>query len=146
MVVTPNGEEFFPEGAVIPSELIESGTAELVSGRMECTENGPQFVPGKVMEIHGIRTFIPGKMIKDEATGELVFVPGKMIDGKNGPRFWPGQVIESEDGDEKFIPGQVINDKFVPGIIVDKVFIPGQVLRTDNGKCFFSLISRKKAL
>ena len=64
MVVTPNGEEFFPEGAVIPSELIESGTAELVSGRMECTENGPQFVPGKVMEIHGIRTFIPGKMIK----------------------------------------------------------------------------------
>ena len=44
------------------------------------------------------------------------------------------QVIESEDGDEKFIPGQVMNDKFVPGIIVDSVFIPGQVLRTDNGK------------
>ena len=93
-MVTPNGDEFFPEGAVIPPELIEkSGGAELVSGRMECTENGPQFVPGKVMEIHGIRTFIPGKMIKDEVTGENVFVPGKMIDGKNGPRFWPGQVI-----------------------------------------------------
>ena len=69
-----------------------------------------------------------------------------MIDGKNGPRFWPGQVIESEDGDEKFIPGQVINDKFVPGIIVDKVFIPGQVLRTDNGKLYFTiLILRKKS-
>ena len=60
-----------------------------------------------------------------------------------------GQIIflhflESEDGDEKFIPGQVINDKFVPGIIVDKVFIPGQVLRTDNGKLlFYALISRK---
>ena len=76
------------------------------------------------------------RFFKDEVTGENVFVPGKMIDGKNGPRFWPGQVIESEDGDEKFIPGQVINDKFVPGIIVDKVFIPGQVLRTDNGKLF----------
>ena len=86
------------------------------------------------------------RFFKDEVTGENVFVPGKMIDGKNGPRFWPGQVIESEDGDEKFIPGQVINDKFVPGIIVDKVFIPGQVLRTDNGKLYFTiLILRKKS-
>ena len=49
-------------------------------------------------------------------------------------RLFLKQVIESEDGDEKFIPGQVMNDKFVPGIIVDSVFIPGQVLRTDNGK------------
>ena len=83
----------------------------------------------------GKKTYV-SFFFKDEVTGENVFVPGKMIDGKNGPRFWPGQVIESEDGDEKFIPGQVINDKFVPGIIVDKVFIPGQVLRTDNGKLF----------
>ena len=70
---------------------LDSG-AEQITGRMECTENGPQFVAGKVMEIHGIRTFIPGKMIRDESSGEMVFVPGKMIDGKNGPRFWPGQV------------------------------------------------------
>ena len=92
MVITANGqEEFYPDGVAIPQELLDAG-AEVISGRMECSENGPQFVPGKVMEIHGIRTFIPGKMIRDEASGELVFVPGKMIDGKNGPRFWPGQV------------------------------------------------------
>ena len=92
MVIAANGqEEFYPDGVAIPQEILDAG-AEVISGRMECSENGPQFVPGKVMEIHGIRTFIPGKMIRDEASGELVFVPGKMIDGKNGPRFWPGQV------------------------------------------------------
>ena len=91
-------------------------------------------------EIHGIRTFIPGKMIMDEETQQLVFVPGKMVfDGKNGPRFWPGQVIESEDGDERFIPGQIMDSvedgikRFVPGQIIETksgpVFIPGQVLR-----------------
>ena len=80
--------------------------------------------PLKFQEIHGIRTFIPGKTIRDEQTGELVFVPGKMIfDGKNGPRFLPGQVIESEDGDERFIPGQIMETvedgikRFVPGMI-----------------------------
>ena len=92
MVVTKNGSEFFPDGTVIPQDLIDSG-AELVTGRMECTENGPQFAPGKVMEIHGIRTFIPGKMIRDEMSGELVFVPGKMIARKNGPRFCPAKII-----------------------------------------------------
>ena len=92
MIVTKEGfHEFFADGAHIPQDLLDSG-AEQITGRMECTENGPQFVAGKVMEIHGIRTFIPGKMIRDESSGEMVFVPGKMIDGKNGPRFWPGQV------------------------------------------------------
>ena len=77
----------------------------------------------KLQEIHGIRTFIPGKTIRDEQTGELVFVPGKMIfDGKNGPRFLPGQVIESEDGDERFIPGQIM-DSLEDGI---KRFVPGR--------------------
>jgi hypothetical protein len=144
MLMTQNGVKFFPDGSKIPQELLDSG-AEVITGRMECTENGPQFVPGKVMEIHGIRTFIPGRMIKDEESGHNVFVPGKMIDGKNGPRFVPGQVIESEDGDEKFIPGQIMDTpedgtKFVPGQIIDTksgpVFIPGQVIRTDNGLKF----------
>jgi hypothetical protein len=58
---------------------------------MECFEDGPKFVPGKIMEIHGVKTFIPGKFLKDLA-GNDVFVPGKMINGKNGPKFVPGQV------------------------------------------------------
>ena len=137
MVVWDNGSQFYAEGSDIPQHL---PGAEFISGRMECTENGPLFVAGKVMEIHGIRTFIPGKMIMDEERQQLVFVPGKMVfDGKNGPRFWPGQVIESEDGDERFIPGQIMDSvddgikRFVPGQIIETksgpVFIPGQVLR-----------------
>lgn len=50
MVMWANGSQFFPEGAEIPQELIDSG-AESISGRMECTENGPQFVAGKVMVV-----------------------------------------------------------------------------------------------
>ena len=137
MVVWDNGSQFYAEGSEIPQDL---PGADFISGRMECTENGPLFVAGKVMEIHGIRTFIPGKMIMDEERRQLVFVPGKMVfDGKNGPRFWPGQVIESEDGDERFIPGQIMDavddgiKRFVPGQIIETksgpVFIPGQVLR-----------------
>ena len=50
MVIWDNGSQFFPEGTEIPQDLIDSG-ADLISGRMECTENGPQFVAGKVMVI-----------------------------------------------------------------------------------------------
>ena len=47
MVMTgENISQFFPEGTEIPQEFID---AEHISGRMECTENGPQFVAGKVM-------------------------------------------------------------------------------------------------
>ena len=47
MVMTgENSSQFFPEGTEIPQEFID---AEHISGRMECTENGPQFVAGKVM-------------------------------------------------------------------------------------------------
>lgn len=46
MIVWENGSQFFPEGAEIPQELQDK---EQIIGRMECTENGPQFVAGKVM-------------------------------------------------------------------------------------------------
>ena len=48
MVMWDNGSQFYPEGSEIPQDLVDAG-AELISGRMECTENGPQFVAGKVM-------------------------------------------------------------------------------------------------
>ena len=47
MVVWENGSQFYAEGSEIPSDL--EGSAEFISGRMECTENGPLFVAGKVM-------------------------------------------------------------------------------------------------
>ena len=47
MLPGENNSQFFPEGTEIPSDLMDS--AEQISGRMECTENGPQFVAGKVM-------------------------------------------------------------------------------------------------
>ena len=140
MVQTKNGLKFFPEGKV-PSDLDTNG-AEVLPGRMEYCQDGPRFVPGKVMEINGIRTFIPGKMITDE-TGEEVFVPGKMIETKNGSKFVPGQVIETAEG-EKFVPGQIMDSpdgpKFVPGQVIQTKsgprFIPGQVIQTDNGMKF----------
>ena len=59
MAVLPgeNNSQFFPEGTEIPSDLMDS--AEQISGRMECTENGPQFVAGKVMvcSFLGLGTF-----------------------------------------------------------------------------------------
>ena len=59
MAVLPgeNNSQFFPEGTEIPSDLMDS--AEQISGRMECTENGPQFVAGKVMvcSFLGLATF-----------------------------------------------------------------------------------------
>ena len=47
-----NGSQFFPEGTEIPEELMD---VEQISGRMECTENGPQFVAGKVMVNNPLR-------------------------------------------------------------------------------------------
>ena len=138
MVKTKNGTKFFPDGKV-PDDL---EGAEIMEGRMEYNKDGPLFVPGKVMEINGVKTFIPGKMMKDES-GEEVFVPGKMIETKNGPKFVPGQVIETPEG-EKFIPGKVMDSpdgaKFVPGQMIETksgcVFIPGQCIQTDNGMKF----------
>ena len=46
VILGENDSEFFPEGTEIPPEFRD---AEQISGRMECTENGPQFVAGKVM-------------------------------------------------------------------------------------------------
>lgn len=46
MIVWENGSRFFPEGVEIPQDLQDK---EQIMGRMECTENGPQFVAGKVM-------------------------------------------------------------------------------------------------
>merc|ERR1712223_592953 len=105
-------------------------------------KDGPTFVSGKVMEIGGVKTFIPGQMVVDDS-GEQVFVPGKIIETKNGPKFVPGQVIMTPEG-EKFIPGQVMDTgdgpKFVPGQMIEtksgRVFIPGQVIQTDNGMKF----------
>jgi len=101
--MTPDGPKFFLESD-IPKEFI---SCERIPGRLECSEDGPKFVAGKVMEINGIKTFIPGKMLKD-SQGREIFVPGKMINGKTGPKFVPGQVIQAENEEEKFIPGQVI--------------------------------------
>jgi len=138
MVKTKNGSKFYPDGKV-PDDI---EGAEVIEGRMEYNKDGPHFVPGKVMEINGVKTFIPGKIVVDDS-GEEVFVPGKMIETKNGPKFVPGQVIETAEG-EKFIPGQVMDTptgtKFVPGQMIDtksgSVFIPGQVIQTDNGMKF----------
>ena len=138
MVQTKDGMKFYPEGKV-PADL---DGAEVLQGRMEYSKDGPKFVPGKVMEINGVKTFIPGKLVKND-DGEEVFVPGKMIETKNGPKFVPGQVIETEEG-EKFIPGQVMDSpdgpKFVPGQMIEtksgSKFIPGQVIQTDNGMKF----------
>ena len=69
--------------------------AEVTEGRMEYNKDGPHFVPGRVMEINGVKTFIPGKAVVDDS-GEEVFVPGKMIETKNGPKFVPGQVSRSK--------------------------------------------------
>ena len=141
MITTKTGSHrFVPDGQEIPSSM-EDG--ERVFGRMECGVDGPKFVPGKIMVINGVKTFIPGKTFK-EGDGAEVFVPGKMISGKNGPRFVPGQVIETEDGNEQFIPGQIMETKdgkkFVPGQIIDtksgQAFIPGQVIQTDGGLKF----------
>ena len=57
MLPGENNSQFFPEGTEIPSDLMDS--AEQISGRMECTENGPQFVAGKVMvcSFLGLATF-----------------------------------------------------------------------------------------
>ena len=71
---------------------------------MEYNKDGPHFVSGMVMEINGVKTFIPGKKIVDDS-GEEVFVPGKIIETRNGPKFVEGQVIETPEG-EKFIPGR----------------------------------------
>ena len=138
MVKTKDGMKFYPEGKV--PEGLEG--AEVLVGRMEYTKDGPKFVPGKVMEINGVKTFIPGKLVENE-DGLEIFVPGKMIETKNGPKFVPGQVIETEEG-EKFIPGQVMDGpdgpKFVPGQMIEtksgSKFIPGQVIQTDNGMKF----------
>jgi len=138
LVKTKNGSKFYPDGKV-PDDV---EGAEIIEGRMEYNKDGPHFVPGKVMEINGVKTFIPGKIVVDDS-GEEVFVPGKMIETKSGPKFVPGQVIETQEG-EKFIPGQVMDTpngpKFVPGQMIETksgcVFIPGQVIQTDNGMKF----------
>ena len=138
MVRTKDGMKFYPEGK-IPADL---EGCEVLQGRMEYTKDGPKFVAGKVMEINGVKTFIPGRLMTDE-DGEEIFVPGKMIETKSGPKFVPGQVIETEEG-EKFIPGKIMDSpdgpKFVPGQMIEtksgSKFIPGQVIQTDNGVKF----------
>ena len=72
MVKTKNGTKFYPDGKV-PDDL---EGAEILEGRMEYNKDGPHFVSGMVMEINGVKTFIPGKKIVDDS-GEEVFVPGK---------------------------------------------------------------------
>ena len=119
MVKTKDGTKFYPDGKV-PDNI----EGEIIEGRMEYNKDGPMFVMGKVMEINGVKTFIPGKVMKDE-DGEEVFVPGKMIVTKNGAKFVPGQVIETPEG-EKFIAGKVMDTpdgpKFVPGKIFSNCF------------------------
>ena len=72
MVKTKNGTKFYPDGK-LPDDL---EGAEILEGRMEYNKDGPHFVSGMVMEINGVKTFIPGKKIVDDS-GEEVFVPGK---------------------------------------------------------------------
>ena len=122
MVKTKNGSKFYPDGKV-PEDL---DGAEVLEGRMEYGKDGPHFVSGKVMEIGGVKTFIPGQMVVDDS-GEQVFVPGKMIETKNGPKFVPGQVIMTPEG-EKFIPGQVMDTGDGPK------FVPGQMIETKSGR------------
>ena len=44
MVMTKDRPKIFPENE-IPADLIG---AEIVPGRMECFEDGPKFIPGKI--------------------------------------------------------------------------------------------------
>ena len=55
MVMTSEGPRFFPENEV-PENL---DGCEIVPGRMECFEDGPKFVPGKIMEIQATSSFYP---------------------------------------------------------------------------------------
>lgn len=111
----------------MPQDIDESA-AEIIPGRMECGEDGPTFVPGLSMELHGVKTFIPGKVQKND-DGSETFVPGKEIHTKNGLKFVSGQVIQAEDG-----------DKFLPGVVMDlgpekggKIFVPAMEVQTKSG-------------
>ena len=115
MVRTKDGKtKFYPDGKV-PDDV----DGEVIEGRMEYNKDGPVFVSGRVMEINGVKTFIPGRIMKD-INGEDIFCPGKMIETKNGPKFCFGQVIETMEG-EKFICGKIMEGPdgspiFVPGM------------------------------
>ena len=65
------------------------GAAEIVPGRMEADGSG--FVPGLSMELNGVRSFIPGRIVKDPKDGTETFVPGKEVKGKDGNKFVCGQ-------------------------------------------------------
>ncbi len=115
---------FYADGEEIPPEVL--AVSEVIPGRMEWGENGPAFVPGTSMELNGIRSFIPGKVIMN-ADGSQSFVPGKVINTKNGPKFVCGQVIQTEEG-EKFLPG-IVMEKEGQG----KVFVPAMEMQTKTG-------------
>lgn len=124
MVQTKRGPKFIPEGEDLPADRLE-GRQSITTGRLECGEEGQVFIPGRSMELNGIKTFIPGKMIQNE-DGSETFVPGKVIQTKNGPKFVSGQVIQTEDG-----------EKFLPGIVMDspegKIFVPAMEIQTKSG-------------
>ncbi|TRY61200.1 hypothetical protein TCAL_03203 [Tigriopus californicus] len=141
MVQTKRGPQFIPEDGELPEDRLP-GKNSITTGRLECGEEGQVFIPGKSMQLNGIKTFIPGKMVPNE-DGTETFVPGKVIQTKNGPKFVSGQVIQTEDG-EKFLPGIVMDSPngkiFVPAMEIQTksghLLIPGQVIVTDNGLKF----------
>ena len=126
MITNKDGHSQFYREDEVPPGLESDPNAEIIPGRMECGEDGPTFVPGLSMELNGIKTFIPGKVVKNE-NGTETFVPGKMIHTKNGPKFVSGQVIQTEDG-EKFLPGVVMTDKDN-----GKIFVPAMEIQTKSG-------------
>ncbi len=117
---------FYPDGELLPDVL--ANCCEAIPGRLECGEHGPTFVPGKSMELNGVRSFIPGKVVRDPDTGLESFVPGKVVQTKQGPKFVCGQVIQTEDGGEKFLPG-VMQDTEQHG----KIFVPAMEMQTKTG-------------
>jgi hypothetical protein len=116
---------FYEEGEPLPSE---DDIEDITVGRMEsCGDAPPTFTAGISMELNGVKTFIPGKLLRNE-DGTETFVPGKMVDTKNGPKFVSGQVIQTEEG-EKFLPGVVVMDPEK-----GKIFMPAMEMQTKSGK------------
>jgi len=86
-----------------------------------------QFVSGQFLEAQ--KRFVSGRLVAPNK-----FLPGIVTGTSKGPKFVAGQVLSTKKG-QRFFPGQFYGNQFVPGQIIrqedgEARFIPGQVIDT----------------
>lgn len=140
---TTNGEEFVC-GQIMKQK---DESYRFNEGQTVISEEGIQFVPGKVINTGTEEVFVPGQTIM--TPDGVQFIPGQTISEGNNPIFTPGQNAKINN-EWQFIPGQVIHHddvlEFIPGATISTPnglkFVAGQTALVNGEPCFVPGVTR----